>query len=490
MALDVNEFISEALKEGHSIDDVVGFMSSHKNEGYRNWATNWSNTASAPEYKTGNADQRIEFENEKERLRQEYEDKLKSSTTTNVLGVDVPSILTGPATGIAGAAGAAALGAYGATKLKNRSIKNPQVAEVVGDVAKERLNPYHSPESMFETPSQAVQETTANPEQTRIAKQQAAIKAMQPGAVAPPTIAPQFSPAGIPAGDIPPAPPYQQIEGQAGAAVAPVTTKTRAPRRSPDQMVSPPALTPEGQVQTIARDAAGKPIWPEGMSPAGRTAAESFAQYYPEHAAALAKEGRFGLLGGGAADTHLYNSYGNEMRKSILNQVNRGELGGVYSNYTDVINPAVKRLPAETGLGKELADLRISNPKGAQHGYMGDLAAVSSENLTRTPATISKALKAGGKTALLMAFADAALAKTPTERANAGTNILNAVLPPSMSINDVGAGSTLSPEMRSYQENAFKLGSPYAQTEEAKKARLKEKAGAGRGIAPPSAYQR
>ena len=477
MALDVNEFISEALKEGHTIDDVVGFMSSHKNEGYRNWATNWSNTAAAPEYKAGSADQRIEFEKEKERLRQEYEDKLKSATTTNVLGVDVPSILTGPATGIAGAAGAAALGAYGATKIKSRSIKNPQVAEVVGDVVKERLNPYHSPESMFE----------ATPEQTRIAKQQAAVKAMQPGSVAPPTIAPQFSPTGVPAGEIPSAPPYQQIEGQAGAAVAPKPeAKTRAPRRSPDQMVSPPALTPEGQIQTIARDAAGKPIWPEGMSPAGRAGAEAFMQNYPEHAAALAKEGRFGLLGGGAADTHLYNSYGNEMRKSILNEVNRGELGGVYSNYTDVINPAVKRLPAETGLGKELADLGISNPKGAQHGSMGELAAVSPEKLTRTPPTISKALKAGGKTALLMAFADAALAKTPTERANAGTNILNAILPPSMSINEVGAPTLDAKQF----ENAYKLGSPYAQTEEAKKARLKEKAGAGRGIAPPSAYQR
>lgn len=39
-------------------------------------------------------------------------------------------------------------------------------------------------------------------------------------------------------------------------------------------------------------------------------------------------------------------------------------------------------------------------------------------------------------------------------------------------------------------EEAYKLGSPYAQTKEAKKSRLKEKAGAGRGIAPPSAYMR
>jgi hypothetical protein len=39
-------------------------------------------------------------------------------------------------------------------------------------------------------------------------------------------------------------------------------------------------------------------------------------------------------------------------------------------------------------------------------------------------------------------------------------------------------------------ESSALLGSPYAQTEWAKNQRLKEKAGAGRGIAPPSAYMR
>ena len=136
MPRDVNEFISEALKEGYGIEDVVDFMSKHKDETYRGWASNWTETAQAPQYKAGSADQQIKFEEEKGRIKSDYENKLKQATTTNLFGMDIPSVLTGPATGLGLAAGGAALGAYGASKLKDRSIKNPQVAEAVGDIAK------------------------------------------------------------------------------------------------------------------------------------------------------------------------------------------------------------------------------------------------------------------------------------------------------------------------------------------------------------------
>jgi hypothetical protein len=63
-----------------------------------------------------------------------------------------------------------------------------------------------------------------------------------------------------------------------------------------------------------------------------------------------------------------------------------------------------------------------------------------------------------------------------------------------LSPSSVGEGSTLTPEQMQYQQNAMLLGSPYAQTEIAKKRRQEaeytRKVGAGRGIAPPSAYMR
>jgi hypothetical protein len=100
---------------------------------------------------------------------------------------------------------------------------------------------------------------------------------------------------------------------------------------------------------------------------------------------------------------------------------------------------------------------------------------------------MKKALKIGGPVAAaLIATTEFANAKTAEEKANAGANLLGAILPPGADIRDVGA-----PTLNNQQiSNAALLGSPYAQTEWAKNQRLREKAGAGRGIAPPSAYFR
>ena len=63
-----------------------------------------------------------------------------------------------------------------------------------------------------------------------------------------------------------------------------------------------------------------------------------------------------------------------------------------------------------------------------------------------------------------------------------------------LSPSSAGEGSTLTPEQMQYQQNAMLLGSPYAQTEIAKKRRqaleYAAKVGAGRGLTPASAYPR
>jgi len=105
-------------------------------------------------------------------------------------------------------------------------------------------------------------------------------------------------------------------------------------------------------------------------------------------------------------------------------------------------------------------------------------------NLTKEMKTILR--KGGPAVALLAATTEFANAKTAEEKANAGTNLIGAILPPGADIFEAGAPTVGQQSI----ENAYKLGSPYAQTKEAKLARLREKAGAGRGIAPPSAYMR
>lgn len=107
-----------------------------------------------------------------------------------------------------------------------------------------------------------------------------------------------------------------------------------------------------------------------------------------------------------------------------------------------------------------------------------------------------KLVKIAGKAGLagaLVSIADLALADNAEQRANAGVNLLGAVLPPGMDINAAGAPTLSADQLernRIAYENQFKLGSPFAQTEAAKTYRLREKAGAGRGIAPPSAYRK
>jgi hypothetical protein len=99
-------------------------------------------------------------------------------------------------------------------------------------------------------------------------------------------------------------------------------------------------------------------------------------------------------------------------------------------------------------------------------------------------------VKIGGRAATLFALSDVANAQTAAERGMAGANLLEAVLPPGLAIAGAGEGSGATPSA----SQAMLLGSPYAQSPLAVKQRqaleYERKVGAGRGIAPPSAYQR
>lgn len=249
-------------------------------------------------------------------------------------------------------------------------------------------------------------------------------------------------------------------------------------------------------VATFNRDANGNIDYPKGMSKAAKQGAEAFAQQYPDQAKALAAEGRFGILGAGSGDNNLFNSYGSDMMKRIRNEVNEGQMVGPYANYESKINPAIKGISPESAIGKDLAQLREAQI-GGNYGPLGTPATIGGKKggLITGPNTVPKAIKAGGPAMLLMAIADAAKAaeqgkygEAAMRSADVATDYLPMIsqLKQGLSPTEAGAPTVSAKTI----ENAYKLGSPYAQTEEAKKARLREKAGAGRGIAPPSAYMR
>lgn len=110
--------------------------------------------------------------------------------------------------------------------------------------------------------------------------------------------------------------------------------------------------------------------------------------------------------------------------------------------------------------------------------------------ITKKTSAGTKPVRVAGTVGALMAITDLAKADTPGQRGMAGANLLEAVLPPGFMMGGAGEGSSTIPSA----DAAMLLGSPYAQSPLAVKRRQEQeyvrKVGAGRGIAPPSAYQR
>lgn len=110
--------------------------------------------------------------------------------------------------------------------------------------------------------------------------------------------------------------------------------------------------------------------------------------------------------------------------------------------------------------------------------------------ITKKTSAGTKPVRVAGTVGALMAISDLAKADTPGQRGMAGANLLEAILPPGFMMGGAGEGSGAVPSA----DAAMLLGSPYAQSPLAVKRRQEQeyvrKVGAGRGIAPPSAYQR
>ena len=249
------------------------------------------------------------------------------------------------------------------------------------------------------------------------------------------------------------------------------------------------------------RDAQGNMVYPKEMSSAARTGAEAFSKQYPDIAKTLEGKGQFAILGAGSGDNSLFNSYDSELMKRLRNEVNQGQMVGPDVNYTSRINPAIQAISPETALGKELADLKATQlanqSKGGTSGKLGIPATIGGEKggLMKAPNQVRDIVKAGGPALLLMAMADAAKAaqqgrygEAAIRSADVATDYIPMLAQLKQGLSPTEAGApTVSKQAI---ESAALLGSPYAQTEWAKKQRLREKAGAGRGIAPPSAYMR
>jgi hypothetical protein len=168
-------------------------------------------------------------------------------------------------------------------------------------------------------------------------------------------------------------------------------------------------------VRKFTRDAQGNIQWPEKTSASARAGAEAFMQQYPDLAKQLEARGEFAILGAGSGDNSLYNTYGAQTRKDIIQQVNQGKLAGTHGGnegfYNKKLTPAIAAVPPDTALGAELERLRAVEPKGGNYGQLGTSVAVKKGSLVKGKNQLPGAFKAGAPAALLLAISNAANAR-------------------------------------------------------------------------------
>lgn len=239
-------------------------------------------------------------------------------------------------------------------------------------------------------------------------------------------------------------------------------------------------------VRKFTRDASGNIQWEKGMSPSARAGAEAFMQQFPDLAKQLEAKGQFAILGAGSGDNSLYNSYGAQTRKDIIQQVNQGNLvgphGGNEGFYNKTLTPAINAVPPTTPLGAELERLRAVEPKGGTHGPLGTSVAIQEGKMIRGKNQVPAALKAGGPAALLMAIADSANA---AQGGSAAVKQGDTQMARGYATDLVGA---LTGPLGMIASQVF--GTSPEDLRVLRAAEQGRKVGGGRGIAPPSAYQR
>jgi hypothetical protein len=302
-----------------------------------------------------------------------------------------------------------------------------------------------------------------------------------------PIVPPQFGPANAPAGDIPPAPPYMPSTPLSSA---PDDVPAPKPSSGPNSFATTTIVdevkdmiqnTPDPTKSPELRTGTGKPAFggiappPKVREKGGMAGKPIFRNEYarPEDVpAGYAFVPNAQFIDPGRQDmgqplfTKTYGAQDypltDKMAREQASEINR-MLGK--PTRTELKAAGLEPAPNTPGITQY-----INQPKGSGMG--------------------TKTVRVGGTLGALIAIPDLAKAETAGQRGMAGANLLEAILPPGFMMGGAGEGSSTVPSV----DAAMLLGSPYAQTEIAKKRRQQEeytrKVGAGRGIAPPSAYLR
>jgi hypothetical protein len=434
-----------------------------------------------------------DFEEKKAQIKRDQEAKAQEITTTSPF--TLPGFLSSPPAAIvtgAGLLGAGyAAGRYGpeiAEKAKGayKSIKERFIGRPVE--APVRIEPigFESFADMDLIDQPAAQTSPDRLQQAQQLAEETRQIGIGPKSAAP-VVPPQFSPAGIPAGDIPPAPPYQPSTPITSAPPdAPAPTPTSGPGSFAtttivDEVKDMIQNTPDPTKSPELRTGTGKPAFggiappPKVREKGGMAGKPIFKNTYarPEDIPAgyaFVPNAQFIDPGRQDMGQPLFTKTYSAQDYPLTDKMAREQASEINRMLGKPTRAELKAAGLEPAPNTPGITQYINQPKGSGMG--------------------TKTVKVGGTLGALVAIPDLAKAETAGQRAMAGANLLEAVLPPGFMMSGAGQGSSAVPSV----DQALLLGSPYAQTEFAKKRRQQEeytrKVGAGRGIAPPSAYLR
>jgi hypothetical protein len=278
--------------------------------------------------------------------------------------------------------------------------------------------------------------------------------------------------------------------------------KTQLPS-TVNQQLTPPTSTGTPNGQTVSNGNTSKQaVEPVLKAEEQQKIARSFAQKFADKKAELNFKSEADIPEGyvlrkdvGNLDRSMGNILGKEHRQYAREMFTGGQPFG----HSENLNKDVSKLTTEyfQRLQSEIPETILSRSERKSQGIPSDFGTYAKNT------NFGRGVKVAGVAGTLLAVADIANAAQKGSYLEAGlrgadlaTDYIPGVaqIKQGLSPFDVGAGSTLSLEQIQQAKNINLLGSPYAQTEQAKKLREKEayarKVGAGRGIAPPSAYMR
>lgn len=220
--------------------------------------------------------------------------------------------------------------------------------------------------------------------------------------------------------------PQQPVDLNAKIEAAKQANAARATSVAPPELVGPapelvgPSIPPEAPAAPIApKNMVGPP--PELTGPVKPPSAPKDQLTYqtdtPETWQKLTKEGITFLRGYGPGDNSLFNTYGAEGRRTVIDRFNNGKPVGSDANYKELLTKIKQGVPSG-----EVPELMAKLPSAEEAGNYGKLG---------------KAMKVAGLAGLGIAAANLAHAKTPSAARNAAGESLLGMVP------GVGAGAAL-----------------------------------------------